>query len=62
MLVLANLRNTNRNVAQIFAITIVGQKKYPKLSEDERALDFRFIMGIGYGKDVDIKHEYPIQN
>ena len=29
-----------------------------KLSEDEKALDFRFIMGIGYGKNTDTRHNY----
>jgi hypothetical protein len=29
-----------------------------KLEEDERALDFRFIMGIGYAKDVKTRHTY----
>ena len=28
------------------------------MSEDERALDFRFIMGIGYGKNIDVRHNY----
>jgi hypothetical protein len=29
-----------------------------KLAEDERALDFRFIMGIGYAKDIETRHQY----
>jgi len=26
--------------------------------EDDRAMEFRFIMGVGYGKDTTIRHEY----
>jgi hypothetical protein len=29
-----------------------------KLEENEKALDFRFIMGIGYGKDIETRHDY----
>jgi len=28
------------------------------LAEDERALDFRFIIGLGYGKDAAVHHTY----
>lgn len=28
------------------------------IDSDVRNLDFRFIMGVGYGKDIDTKHEY----
>jgi len=42
-----NVCNNYEMMAQIF-----------KLAEDDRALDFRFIMGIGYGKDPNIRHDY----
>ena len=29
-----------------------------KIAEDERAMDFRFIMGVGYGKDRSLQHKY----
>ena len=29
-----------------------------KIAEDERAIDFRFIMGVGYGKDRSLSHDY----
>lgn len=29
-----------------------------KLTEDERSMDFRFIMGVGYGKDQYTRHDY----
>ena len=29
-----------------------------RLAENDKALDFRFIMGIGYGKDIETQHEY----
>ena len=29
-----------------------------KLADDEKALDFRFIMGVGYGKDHRVPHKY----
>lgn len=29
-----------------------------KINEDERNLDFRFMIGVGFGKDVDTKHDY----
>ena len=28
------------------------------ISNDDRAMEFRFIMGVGYGKDSNIHHEY----
>lgn len=40
------------------------QRNYERAEEifdidsDVRNLDFRFIMGVGYGKDIDTKHEY----
>jgi hypothetical protein len=29
-----------------------------QVDDDERGMDFRFIMGVGYGKDIDTHHEY----
>lgn len=42
-----NVCNDYETMTQIF-----------NLAEDDKALDFRFIMGIGYGKDPDIRHEF----
>lgn len=42
-----NICNDYERAAEIF-----------KINEDERALDFRFIMGVGYGKDTDTLHDY----
>ena len=36
---------------------LVGKLMF-KLDDDDRAIDFRFIMGIGYGKDQSKRHEY----
>ena len=29
-----------------------------EIGKDERSLDFRFIMGIGYAKDRNLRHDY----
>ena len=57
MLALAN-RGIQTGMCQNICNNYSRAEEIFKLSEDERALDFRFIMGIGYGKDVDTRHEY----
>jgi|TARA_B110000908_G_C10110305_1_gene382721 hypothetical protein len=42
-----NISNDSARASEIF-----------KLDDDDRAIDFRFIMGIGYGKDQSKRHEY----
>lgn len=42
-----NICNNYERASEIFS-----------LSEDSRALDFRLIMGIGYGKEPSVRHEY----
>jgi len=42
-----NIGNDYKRASEIFM-----------LDEDERALDFRFIMGIGYAKDIETRHRY----
>ena len=57
MLALAN-RGIQTGMCQNICNNYSRAEEIFKLSEDERALDFRFIMGIGYGKDPSIHQTY----
>lgn len=57
MLALAN-RGIQSGMCQNICNDYNRAEQIFKLSEDERALDFRFLMGIGYGKDPSGHHEY----
>ena len=57
MLALAN-RGIQSGMCQNICKNYERASEIFKLSEDERALDFRFIMGIGYGKNIDVRHNY----
>lgn len=57
MLALAN-RGIQTGMCQNICNDYQRAEEIFKIKEDERAMDFRFIMGIGYGKDVDTRHEY----
>tara|TARA_X000000950_G_scaffold248343_1_gene307317 strand:+ start:136 stop:849 length:714 start_codon:yes stop_codon:yes gene_type:complete len=57
MLSLAN-RGLSTGMCQNICKNYTRAEEIFKLSEDERALDFRFIMGIGYAKDIQTRHQY----
>jgi nitroreductase len=57
MLALAN-RGIQSGMCQNISYGYTRATEIFNLAGDERALDFRFIMGIGYGKDADTQHEY----
>jgi len=57
MLALAN-RGIQTGMCQNIANNSVRASEIFKIDNDPRALDFRFIMGIGYGKDQHIWHDY----
>ena len=57
MLALAN-RGIQTGMCQNICNNYSRAEEIFKLEEDERALDFRFIMGIGYAKDVKTRHTY----
>jgi len=57
MLALAN-RGIQSGMCQNVCNNYAMMTQIFKLAEDEKALDFRFIMGIGYGKDPNIRHDY----
>tara|TARA_B100000900_G_scaffold366926_1_gene343105 strand:- start:9540 stop:10250 length:711 start_codon:yes stop_codon:yes gene_type:complete len=52
----------NRGIQTGMCQNIIKQKKRAgeifKIFEDPRAIEFRFIMGVGYGKDIATHHEY----
>lgn len=57
MLSLAN-RGIQTGMCQNICNNYSRAEEIFKLSEDERALDFRFIMGVGYAKDRQVRHDY----
>jgi len=57
MLALAN-RGIQSGMCQNICNNYTRAEEIFKIAEDERALDFRFIMGVGYGKDMDVRHNY----
>lgn len=57
MLALAN-RGLSTGMCQNICNNYTKAEEIFKLAEDERALDFRFIMGIGYAKDIETRHQY----
>jgi nitroreductase len=57
MLALAN-RGIQTGMCANICINYEEATEIFNLAEDEKALDFRFIMGIGYGKDIETRHNY----
>jgi len=57
MLALAN-RGIQTGMCQNICNNYERAEEIFKIHEDERALDFRFIMGIGYAKDRTVRHNY----
>lgn len=57
MLSLAN-RGLSTGMCQNICNNYTRAEEIFKLAEDERAMDFRFIMGIGYAKDIETRHQY----
>jgi len=57
MLALAN-RGIQSGMCQNICHNYERAEEIFKIAEDERAMDFRFIMGVGYGKDRTIQHSY----
>lgn len=57
MLSLAN-RGIQTGMCQNICNNYTRAEEIFKLAEDERALDFRFIMGVGYAKDRQVRHDY----
>lgn len=57
MLALAN-RGIQTGMCQNICNNYDRAEEIFKIAEDERAMDFRFIMGVGYGKDRTVHHEY----
>ena len=57
MLALAN-RGIQTGMCANICINYEEATELFKLAEDDKALDFRFIMGIGYGKDIETRHDY----
>lgn len=57
MLAMAN-RGIQTGMCQNICNDFPYAKKLFQLDDDERSMEFRFIMGVGYGKDVDTQHEY----
>jgi|MEHZ01.5.fsa_nt_MEHZ011528668.1_4 hypothetical protein len=56
------LAMANRGIQTGMCQNICNDFKYAeqvfKVDDDERGMDFRFIMGVGYGKDIDTHHDY----
>jgi len=56
------LAMANRGIQTGMCQNICRDYKYAEelfqVDDDERGMDFRFIMGVGYGKDVDTHHDY----
>lgn len=56
------LAMANRGIQTGMCQNICHDYKYAEdlfeVDDDERSMDFRFIMGVGYGKDVNTPHEY----
>lgn len=57
MYALAN-RGIQTGICQNICRDYEYAEKVFKLNEDERAMRFVIIMGVGYGKDPDVKHDY----
>jgi hypothetical protein len=57
MLALAN-KGIQTGMCQNICNNYVRAEEIFKIHEDERAIDFRFIMGIGYAKDRNLRHDY----
>lgn len=57
MLALAN-RGIQTGMCQNIGRNFVRASEIFKIDNDPRALDFRFIMGVGYGKDQHTWHNY----
>ena len=57
MLALAN-RGIQSGMCQNICNNYERAEEIFKIAEDERAIDFRFIMGVGYGKDRSLSHNY----
>ena len=56
------LAMANRGIQTGMCQNICRDYKYAEelfqVDDDERGMDFRFIMGVGYGKDIDTHHDY----
>ena len=56
------LAMANRGIQTGMCQNICNDYKYAEelfeVDDDERGMDFRFIMGVGYGKDIETQHEY----
>lgn len=57
MLALAN-RGIQSGMCQNICNNYDRAEEIFKIHNDERAIDFRFIMGVGYGKDQSVRHDY----
>lgn len=57
MLALAN-RGIQSGMCQNICNDYDRAEEIFKIADDEKALDFRFIMGVGYGKDRSVRHKY----
>lgn len=57
MLALAN-RGIQSGMCQNICMNYERAEEIFKIHEDERAIDFRFLMGVGYGKDRSVRHNY----
>lgn len=57
MLALAN-RGIQTGMCQNICRNYKRAEEIFNIDSDERSLDFRFIMGVGYGKDSNVQHEY----
>ena len=57
MLALAN-RGIQSGMCQNICNNYERAEEIFKIAEDERTIDFRFIMGVGYGKDRSLSHNY----
>ena len=57
MLALAN-RGIQTGMCQNICNNYKRANEIFRLDEDDRALDFRFIMGVGYGKDTNKRYRY----
>ena len=57
MLALAN-RGIQSGMCQNICRDFDYASKVFQTEDDERSLDFRFVMGVGYGKDINTWHKY----
>jgi len=57
MLALAN-RGIQSGMCQNICNNYKRAEEIFKIADDEKALDFRFLMGVGYGKDRSVRHNF----